>query len=350
MGNPENKEHGFRTLEADIKSGIVDNQNCILLFGDESFLIEIYEKRLMERYVEPSVALLDFIKFDGEDAKADDIIAACDTLPMLSQKRVVLVSGDIKGLTASKTNPLIEYIPIIPKSTLLVIATPSVPGTSALFKEINSNGKSYKLDALSRADVKNFVRRRFEAEGKQANGQSVDEIIKLSLYFDREDRGSLHRLAGDVSRIAAYAEGSEVTISDVIACMGTSIETDIFALMDAVSAGNKGTAMEIALNITSKNEGSKKDRTFNIISMLTAQFEIMLGYKELENQGFSLAEITKRLNQKSEYRVKKAAGYANKYSTIRLMELLHRVYRIGEDIKTGLYGDRLALTMFIAEM
>ena len=289
--------------------------------------------------------MLDYVKFDGEESGADDIIAGCDTLPMMSSKRVVLLTGNTKAFTASKSNPLTDYICDIPKSTLLIISDPNFAMRSGLYKEIVNEGKAYKLDALERADAKNFIKGRFQAVGKIVTGQAVDEILKLSDYFGREDRGSLYRLAGDVKRIAAYAEGGEVTISDVSACMGTSIETDVFALLDAVSGGHKGTAMEIAYNIT-----SKYDNTFQLLSLLIGQFEIMLGYSELSMQGLSVPEITKKLGQRSEYRVKKASGYAKYYTTEKLMALLHRLYRVDGDIKSGLYEERLALTMFIAEM
>ena len=353
--------HGFRQIEADIKGSKIDDINCVLLFGDENYLIDIYEKKLLDLYVNPAAAMLDFMKYDGEEVTVDDIIAACDTLPMMSSKRVVLVSGfpgDSKTLSSSKANSFAEYIADIPGSALLIISLKQYPDRenpnverSNLYKEVKNSGKAYKFDTLERTDVKNFIRGRFAAAGKEVSGQAIDEILKLSEYFGRENRGSLYSMVSDINRIAAYAEGNEATISDVSACMGTSIETDVFALLDAVSAGNKGTALEIAVNITSKNDGgTKSDRTFQLISLLTGQFEIMLGYRELNESGLSIPEITKKLNQKSEYRVKKAAGYANKYSIERLMELLHRLYRVDGDIKSGLYGERLALTMFIAEM
>ena len=89
---------------------------------------------------------------------------------------------------------------------------------------------------------------------------------------------------------------------------------------------------------------------FRLLALLTSQFEMMLGYREMKALGKSLPEIQSQMGIKSAFRLKKAAGFAEKYSIPRLMELLARLYRVELDIKSGLYGERLALTMFIAEM
>jgi DNA polymerase III delta subunit len=78
----------------------------------------------------------------------------------------------------------------------------------------------------------------------------------------------------------------------------------------------------------------------------------MLGYRELKDAGKSYNEIRTTLGyaEKKDFRLRKAAGYADKYSSARLAELLLRIYRVNRDVKTGLYSDKLALTMFVAEM
>jgi DNA polymerase-3 subunit delta len=134
-------------------------------------------------------------------------------------------------------------------------------------------------------------------------------------------------------------------MADVSACIGTSTETNVFALLDAVSAGRKGDAIELVQNITAGDEN-----VFGLIALLTGQFEIMLGYREIKEQKKSISEIAKALNIKSEWRLKKAAGFADKYQARRLTELLDRLYRVDIDIKSGLYKEGLALTMFVAEM
>jgi DNA polymerase III delta subunit len=76
----------------------------------------------------------------------------------------------------------------------------------------------------------------------------------------------------------------------------------------------------------------------------------MLGYRELKDRRVPMGEMMKTLGVRSEFRLKKAAGFADRYGAEQIAELLHRLYRVERDIRSGLYGERLALTMFIAGM
>jgi len=345
----QNTPHGYTAIESDLKGGSISAVRCALLCGSEAFLTETYEKRLRNRYVDSAAAMLDAMRFEGDSFQADDVIGACDTLPMLSERRVVVVAdmpGGENALKSENVKRLAEYLPQIPETTLLIITSEAFSKRSALYKAISANGRVYEFGRLDRTDARNFIRGRFKRAGLAADAAAVDEILSVTGYTDREAEGDLYLLDSDVSLIAAYAAAEgRVTVADVRVCLGTSVESDVFAMLDAVSGGSKGRALELAHAITAKNESA-----FGLLALLTGQFEIMLGYSELKDKGMSFADMANALGIKSEYRLKKAAGFAAKYSERRLLELTHRLYRVEADIKFGVYDERLALTMFIAEV
>jgi DNA polymerase-3 subunit delta len=349
----QNIPHGYTAIESDLKDGQVASARAVLLCGSEAFLTETYEKRLRDCYINKAAEMFDALRFEGDNFSADDVIGACDTLPMLSERRVVVVAnmpGDERTLASENAKRLAEYLPRIPAMTLLIITAGNFSKRSALYKVIASKdggGRVYEFGRLGKTDARNFIRSRFKRTGVAADAGAVDEILSVSGYLDREAEGDLYLLDGDVNLVAAYAAsaGGKVTVADVRACLGVSVESDVFSLLDAVSSGAKGKALELAHAIASKDEN-----TFGLIALLTGQFEIMLGYSELKNAGMNYAEMARTLGIKSEFRLKKAAGFASRYTEKRLLELLHRLYRVDSDIKSGVYDERLALTMFIAEM
>jgi DNA polymerase-3 subunit delta len=364
--------HAFKAIESDLSGGASFLARVVLLFGEERYLVDHYERVLRARYVSPGAELIDYSRVDW-DAKnvsgtVSDIAAACDTLPMTSGLRVVTVSvteGDDKSLGYADVKPLATYVKSVPETAMLIITSVSIPKNSALYKAVTSNGKAYEFGRLSRPDLTAFIRGRFKRVGVTAPPDVVSEIVGVSGYLDREPRSDLFRLGSDVANIAAYALGGEcvsarredapaadgagipvaITLADVAACMGASMETDVFAMLDAVSAGRKGDSIELLRNITGRGGNA-----FGLIALLTSQFEIMLGYRELKDRRVPKSDMLRMLGLKSEFRLKKAAGFADRYSTTRIAELLHRLYRVDRDIKSGLYGERLALTMFVAEM
>jgi DNA polymerase-3 subunit delta len=343
---------GFREMERDLKTDGLASVRAILLYGPEAYLVKTYEDRLRARYIQPAAEMLDYSRFDGEEADVADIIAACDTFPMLSEKRVVTVAGlplDEKGGASPRGRALAEYIPGLPASTLLLITANKASRRTAPYLAIAKTGVAYEFSRLERRDLRAFIRHRLKDEGLGIAEDVVDELSNATGYLERDSEMDLLRLAGDLRRIASYAaseQAKEVRLSHVAACVDTSPETNVFAMLDAVSAGRKGEAMELAVNITAETGESG----FRLLALLTGQFELMLGYRELKEQGVGFTDMLTALSVKSSYRLKKAAGFADRYSLARLMELLGRLYRVEQDIKTGLYGERLALTMFIAEM
>jgi DNA polymerase-3 subunit delta len=270
---------------------------------------------------------------------------------MMSARRVVVISGmpgSDQALATENVKRLAGYVERMPETALLIITAGAFSKRSALYKAVTKAGRAYEFGRLDRQDARSFVRGRFKRAGLRADAAAVDEILSVTGYTDREAEGDLYLLDGDVNVVAAYvssAGGQDVSVADVRACLGASAESDVFAMLDAVSAGDKGKALELAHTITSKNEN-----VFGLLGLLTGQFEIMLGYSELKDRGMSFAEMAKALGVRSEYRLKKAAGFARRYSERRLLELTHRLYRVDADIKSGLYDERLAVTMFISEM
>jgi len=345
------QEHEFRKLERDIKADIFKDISVVLLFGSESFLIESYEKRLTEMFITPAAQMLDFILFDGEEASCDDIIAACDTFPIMSEKKLVSVShvkGDEKSLASADVKSLAAYIKDMPASTLLIMQADKFSKRSALYKAIVKNGRAYCLGALDKGDAKAFIRSRFSRTGLMVSDDVISEILAVSGYLTGDTESSLYDLDSDVRLIAAYAQDKEgsgpVSLADVSACLGASVESNVFAMLDAVSSGRKGEAIELVKNIIARGENS-----FGLLALMLSQFELMLGYRELRERGCSFADIVRILSIKSEWRLKKVAVFADRYESKKLMWILDRLYRVDADIKTGLYGEELALTMFIAE-
>jgi DNA polymerase-3 subunit delta len=370
-------EHAFKTIESDLAGGALRGVRAALLFGEEGYLTDHYEHAIRGLFIAPGMEALDFsrIDWDARDVGgvAANIAAACDTLPMMSERRVVHVPvpvGDEKSLGFADAKSLAKYLENIPDTTLLILTSASIPKTSSLYKAFTAHGRAYEFTRLGRPDLTAFVKSRFKRERASAPPDVVSEIIKVSGYLDRDARSDLFRLGSDIANIISYAKGGGdagsgdvgateadscgsggvgapvcVTLADVAACMGTSIETDVFAMLDAVSAGRKGDAMELLRNITDRGEN-----TFGLLALLTGQFEIMLGYREMKDRRASMGEIMRALGVKSEFRLRKASGFADRYSAERLAGLLQRLYRVDRDIKSGLYGERLALTMFVAEI
>ncbi len=336
------KEHDYKKLEKDIAGGIIDEQRILILRGHEDYLVKSYEKRIRDLFINPAAAELDYVRLDGESISVDDIISHSDTLPMLSPKRIVSVSS---FSSEEDEGRLSEYLNDIPESTLLIFLGDSIDMRKALGRKMSKAGKSYNFDRLDRKDLSSFIKKRFKSEGKQANDNVIREIINSTGYFDRDSDYNLNCIAGDIVKISSFSRETAITPADVSSVLSTSLETDAFALLDSLSRGSKGDAMLLINNIMDTGESS-----FKLLGLIISQFELMLGIKEYSIRNMNKDEIMNEMGIKSDFRYKKAAGFAADYSSDKLYDILTKLYEVEKNIKSGIYNEKLAMTMFVSEI
>lgn len=97
----DNKVHAFRQFGFDIKNDVM--KNIVLLYGEEDYLKRWAVSEIKAKYVNEATELFDFMKMDGETVKPSEIIKSCETLPMMSERRIVIVDGMRMKATSSQS-------------------------------------------------------------------------------------------------------------------------------------------------------------------------------------------------------------------------------------------------------
>ena len=353
---------GFREIENDIKSGAANRAAPILLCGEERFLTDHYERRLVALFSgaaegEPAQTNdLDLCVFYGDEADDETIMGAADTFPMLMPARIVVVrnhtafrtkkSADDSEPAPKTKNALADYLSEIPETTRLIFSADKANKTRALYKAIANHGTVYEFERLDKNDLGAFIRTRFKTYGVTASENAMDAFIYASGYLEKDSDRDLFTVEGDAYKLASFALGegrTAITNSDIEICLADMLRTDIFAMLDAISSNKKAAAITLLENSLAEGEN-----VFRLLALFTGHFEIMLGYKELSAEGHSAAQITKLLGEKSDWRVKKLGGFAERFETNKLRQILLSLYETEHNIKSGNIKDRHALTTLLA--
>ena len=354
---------GFREIENDIKSGMINRPAPVLLFGEEGFLVDFYERKLEALFASneyKAVNELDISVFYGGEEGDEAIMGALDTFPMFSSYRVVIVKGhpglssqgqsagtDAEG-AAKKKPGLAGCLAQIPDTSRLIFSSGSVNKTRTLYKAIAKYGAVYEFARLDEADLANFVRKRFRNFGAEIAPDVLDAFIFATGYLEKESGCDLFTVENDAYKLASFIlaeERKEVSHRDIEECLPGILRTDVFAMLDAISSGRKADAIRLLENSLAGGESA-----FRLLSLFTGHFEIMLGFKELSAQGRKPMEITKILGERSDWRVKKLGGFAQRFETEKLKSILGRLYDTERQIKSGDIRDRYALTVLLAEI
>lgn len=355
----QKRKHAFNLILQDIKAGRIER--ICLLYGVEQFLVGWAKEQLIKRYVNEATKAMDLVVFETGEFDIDLFKESCDTLPMFSEKKVVVLEGfdAVWGKTDKKTAPyideIIEYLPKIPSETLLIITASDKKeiysekknyseNETRMFKAIKEIGSEYDFNSLEQADLQKFILKRVHGAGKNISKRAVDILVSESGYFNKNINYALYNLESDLSKIIALTDGEEITEKALLDGLSDNLENGVFKMLDSISQNNKEMAFKLLDDIL--KSGAAPLSTLTIIS---GHLELMLQVKELQEKGMSPAEIANKLKV-HKYRAEKAAGFARRFSEQELRRVLKASFETDNRIKSGLLDDKLALQMLIAEI
>ena len=342
-------EHAFKRIDKDIKSNSI--RSLLLLFGREGFLIHWAVETIVKKYVNEACRELDFTKLDGTAVTFEEIRNACETMPFLSERRVVLVSdfkliegGKTKGFNEEEEGILAGYLKNVPESCLLVFTSEGADKRKKLYKAAEGFGGVYEFGELDEKSLKAYIEKRFKDAGKTARASVVAELIAASGYYDKETDYTLYNLENDIKKAIAYTEQAEIGMEAVENTVSGNMDTNVFAMIDFLGRDRKDEAYQMLHNLLVSGE-----QVYKLLALLCSHFEIILEVKEMKEEGKTFAEMKDILGI-HEFRIKKAASFSEKYTVQSLRRILQKTYEIDRNIKTGLLESSLALELFIAEI
>ncbi len=331
MNNTSTK-HAFQQFQSDLKENNIGN--IVFLCGEEQYLKNWAIDMLIKEYVDSSTRELDCDYINSEMIGIDEIIASCETIPMMSKRKVVVIKDYRENFYVGLNN----YIENMPETSLLIVSLDSMD------KKIKGNVQSYDFKELKQPQLISFINKQFKKYGKTINKGLINTLIEESGYYNKDIDYSLYNLQGDIKKIVALSDGESISLDDIRAGISDNIEHGVFALIDAISSNRKDRAFDLLHQLIVSGAN-----VFNLLGAIISQLEIMLQTKELMEHGCQLKEIKQNIKV-HEFRIKKSMSFVKKYSEKSLKRILKNAYATDGKIKMGILETNMALEMLIAEI
>ena len=357
--NQTNTEHPSRTIVKMVQSAQQTGiwPRVMLLCGKEDFLVDWSKGLLKGKLLSPATAALDCSVFSEGGLDPYEIIAACETVPMMSERKLVIVEGtDIfsaqspKDMTAAQAGELAEYIPKLPESTLLLFTCGKPNKTKAIYKAVAKCGIIYDFTPLDDATLSGWMAKRLKAAGLAAAPSDLIAFAKACGYGDPERSYTLHNLENDLKKAIAAAEKQVLTLSDLMDSAAPQAELNAFRLLDSAFSGRKNDAFSIlGATIDTQQPSKEVGSILSFLGLLCSQLEIMVEARERQSEGQRFFQIQSEMGT-NEYRLRKAMAACEKRSVQELRQSLDNAYQVEKDIKNGVIEPRLAMELFISEL
>jgi DNA polymerase III subunit delta len=293
--------------------------------------------------------------FDGVQVNFDDLKNACETVPFLSDKRLVIVYGLLEKFavkTASGRNnaskktetqnytyeTFADLLNRIPESTLCILIESEIKDNNPLFKMIAPSATIKTFPALKALDLQQWANQRVADEGGSISPSAVRLITRLV-------GGNLWILSSEIKKLVLYTDGRRIEEDDVNKLVAYTQQASIFGMVDAIIEFNLQRAESLVQQLLQGGESP-----IGLLSMLNRQMRLIVRARDLKNQKLPETEIRSRLGIGHEFILRKTLEQAQHYTLPRLREVYDQLLEADIAFKTSKYEGDLALNILIAEL
>lgn len=269
-----------------------------LFEGEEEYGKESALKALRAALLKSPMALLNesILVNPGEN----ELIAACETLPVLQERRLVLVKdcAQLSGrgeesrdeepdASARRANGdgLVRYMDRLPEHVCLVFyVRGKASGTKRLYRKIRDLGGVVAFEQLDQEMLVKWIARELKDYGKRIARQTAEQLI---FACGKE----MMPLKGEIAKLAAHAgEKDVITPFDIEAVATLSAEYRVFDLAEKVADGQAEQVLAMLKNMLEGGE-----QRLMLLSLLQRHYRQMLIARILIDEGQSHQAVVTQL-------------------------------------------------------
>lgn len=307
--------------------------NLYFLEGDSYKLLE---KNVLEILKENSFNQEELVIYDMDEELLDKAILYLDTYGLFNEKKAVWLKN-ATFLTANKSEIeqnielLSKYINNPNLDNILIISCTKADSKKNIVKLIKKNMKCLDISL----DLNKFIKEK--TSGYKISPNTINYLIDI-LGSDFE------RINNELDKLMSLTYSKkEITNSDIDKIVIKKIDNNIFDLIDAIMNKNKEKSLLIYNNMVNYGED-----VFKIMIALANQIRLIYQVKVLKN--LSNEEIYNILKLKNIKQVVAIRYKIDKYKESELLNYLHKLSLMDEELKMGKCIDKIAFPIFIASL
>ena len=313
----------MQTLNQDIKTG--EFKQIYLLYGEEAFLKNSYKNRLKEAIIGDDT--MNFARFEGKGLDVDELIRLADTMPFFAERRLILVEDS--GFFKSASDALVQYLPSMPDTTILLFVETEVDKRNRLYKKVKDMGYAAELNRQDSAQLARWAGGILTREQKKITKHTME--LFLSMAGD-----DMENIRMELEKLISYTLGREViTDEDVLAVCTVQVTNRIFEMVSAIVNRQPRKAMDLYEDLL-----TLKEPPMRILFLIARQFNQLLQVKDL------MGKIASKLKMQP-FVVGKTMPQARQFGREQILSYVEFCVETEEAVKSGRLQDRLAVELLI---
>lgn len=333
-------------LENELKKNII--HNCYVFCGIDELLIKESVKLISDKVVNKDFFDLNFIKYDGNRVDFDAIMNACETMPFMGEKKVVLVyRADFLSDNKNKANDsnssdniyknISNYIDNIPEHCVLImyyIYQGDREKVSNKVKKLQQKSCVGEFSKLKGVALEKKVKGIFNLLGKDIGKTEL-------LLFCANVENNLEVIYNEAEKLSAYTLGREIKKEDILISLPRKSENDIFNLVDFISQKKAEKALDILNELLYRGE-----KNILILSMIQRQFKLILLIKLGLKNGKTKEILSSELNLHP-YICEKMMQQSKNFTEKSIKKILNICIETEKTLKSSTVDNKTELELLI---
>lgn len=327
-----------------------DNIESVYLFtGKEEYLMRKTINTIKAKYINPLFETLNYIHIDEKQSDFEDILNACETLPFMGDKKVVIVN-DIEKMVENDNDDLSKklskYIEEIDNHVILILVDKrnNLKKTTSIYKKAKKLDKVVEFENLKGRDINSWVEDTAKKKSKTISSSNINYFLNKSAYSKYGSDKNLYDIENEFSKVLAYSQDDEITRENIDMVLVKTLDNNIFNLLKNISDRNSYQALKSFGEICSLKEPVQK-----VVYMIIRHLRLLLIYKLYREKGYSENETRSKIKV-SPYEFKNIAYQSRGFTQERLVTALEETLSLDIKQKTSSFDDKLALEILIVKL
>lgn len=282
-----------------------------LLYGAEEYLREDFVNLLKKTCLPDGDDDFSYKKLNHETFSPRAFEDAVDALPFLTERTFVEVrSVDINRLSEADANKITKHISDLPEYCTVAFVQDAgfePDGRKKLTKAIKKHGKEIEFTEQPQNSIIKWVRKRFAAHQKLISPENAEYLVNYS--------GNLmQQLIPEIEKVAAFAQGEEITVYEIEAVATKSAETAVFELSDKIAANHFDGAAEVMGELL----GRKDTEPIMLLALIGNQMRNTYAAKLADAERRDRSYLMEVTGVRFDFLVRKLQDNAKRFSLQRL--------------------------------
>lgn len=245
----------------------------LLLGDDEERKVRSIEKLRRGRAAEA---------YDAAETRPETVVSACNSFSLFGEGPFVVVRN-LDAWNAAQKTVVVDYLLDPPPESDLLLVGKKLGARERLLAAVKKSGEVHNFEQPTGKVLVKWV-------VAQAGTLGLDLPETVAEDLTTRCSGDKMRLVQETEKLSLYVGGGAATHEDVALLCPPDVQSNIFAFVDALAAGQRGRAIKLLEDLIETGEPPLR-----LTFMIRRQFQLAARARALFERGASQGETAREL-------------------------------------------------------